>query len=474
MSDEVAIKIPDLTRLRKAKGTVNDEFRIKDFIYKFSRCYVGLRFPEMIKQYEKLPVAGEPSWYKYFCSYFDPEDAIFRRDMLGVLLDDVKAKDEFWAICENIPTSEQIDRILAKWKEYGGGWEDHEDVIYLKKAIEFPSTLERICALPGTGEGINELRGFAQHARTLLSDYARICATMHPESLGNKDAIGNSNLRLAREYRPQTLPFMDLIKRIAEIKDQLEHYAMISLIYEITPNIGERAPICKPEFLDPGLRQATITDAHHPIYNEYCYDGCGYICRKLDVPNDIHWGDDARHSFVRGPHSRGKSVYLDNIGFNVHLVNAGLYCFATSCQMSPVQTVHACADTGDSENAGHFETWANKINYMLDNLGKDDIVLLDEATGTEPEAEIAIVRGLTDALIAHDITSFIVSHDKGVWRNYEGRLGIRMLRSADYDDKQRKFKIWEGEIEDGYGLRFAEVLGIDPNSVMQKLDERLK
>jgi|GEM_PF-3589738 len=471
MAHKSAIKIPDLTRLRKAKGKIINEVRLRDFIFQFSRL-MHFKFPDTIRHDQKYASIYDPYWYDYFCSYFNVSDATYRRDMLGLLLENADFKTELRAIADKIPRRDQLQNLSESLDRRASVYEEHDNCMAVRNTIELPMTIEKMVALEGKGEAIDSLREFAREARTSLSDFIRACDGMKPEMLADSKSNTSGNLLLAREYAPKIVPFLDLISDIAHIKREIEHYLLISMIYDIKPNIGDKAPFCKPEFLDPELRQGTITQAYHPFYHDYALSqGC---CVRLSIPNDIHWGDDARHSFIQGPNSMGKTVYLNNVGFNIQLVMAGLYPFATSCQMSPVRMIHVCNDSGDTDKTGHFETGGKLIDHMLDKIGKYDVVLMDEAGGgTEPEAERIIAKGISDGLIAHGLTFFGVTHDMGAWNEYVGKLGIRMLRSADREDKERKYKIWEGIADSGYAMKFAKELRIDPESVMQRLDQRL-
>lgn len=449
-----------------------------------------MRLPDLIQEkrlqgraHNDICISVLDSAYDIVRHTYTIEGAIYRRDFLSDLLEDGVIRAHFEEVYRSIPKED----VYSLHTDGPFDSRSTNSIFYraalLTKWIGLPKTLERLAELPGGSQGTRDLRSFAKRARKSLNEFVPLAERLSAKPV--LKASINTDLKLEEleadeidvswgEYCiDQLRPHMARLRNIADIRHQMQDYRRMCKPYEWTFN-GQRIPSCKPEFLDPELRQGIIRNAYHPDYFSITR------ARKkrkdvstitaLNVPNDIRWGDDARNTFIQGPNSQGKSVYLETIALNLHLPMAGLRCFAESAELSPVGAIFPCFDMGDSMGEGHFGTGAKKVRHMLENVTRNDIVLLDEvAGGTEPEAERRIARGISDALIKYGVTTFNTTHDRAAWTKHRGNPDIAFLRVADLMDEERRFKVWPGIAKGGYGMEKAKELGVDPESADEAL-----
>ncbi len=459
---DIKIKLPDLTRKQKRIGRVHEDLKIDMALYRFHGSF-GRHWPNNHVKNLFLP-------------YYNIEDAIYRRDFLSEIIENNEFKKSLNKVYRSL-AHQELDHVRTHdWS--GDPFPDkfiRQQISNIKKYISVADTLELMAEFPGNFEVVKDLRNFAKNTRKQIEEYNKFVEPIK-KSKEFKDRTG-LNIRWANKCVDEIKPFYRPLEEIMRIRGKIKYYKMLSAPYEMTYE-GEKIPSCKPEFLDPELRKGKIINAYNPRHFSYGDIGkyrSKIIVEKLNIPNDIEWGDNARNTFIQGPNSMGKTVYLNTLALNIHMAMAGLRCFADYCEMSPVGRIYPCFDMGDSLREGHFVTGAYKIQEMKENVTINDIVLLDEAGGgTEPEAERAISKGLSDALIKYGYTSFNVTHDREAWKDHINQEGVRFLRVADLDDKQRKFKVWEGIAERGYAMKIAEELGIDPKSVEKSLNKNPK
>jgi hypothetical protein len=463
------MKLPDLTQLSRRGETAHTDLEIESFRDLVTKKEWGKR--------------------EYFIHTYTHEGAIYRRDFLSDLIDIPAFRAHFERAYSALP-SKPVRRIEMYGQNGQLTFEAVQSQIrQLHKWVLLPKTLELLAELPGGSQGSKDLRAFAKRARRSLQDFAllgeRLSVTVREhlddpsmDAEWESDEMDSSWFAWAEHCIDAISPHYKRLEEIAKIRGKLDHYRTLCKPYEWKID-GKRIPSCKPVFLDPEERRGTIINAYHPLYFKWrdiveMGKNRKTVLTSLNVPNDIRWGPDARNTFIQGANSMGKSVYLETIALNVHLPMAGLRCFADSAELSLPRQIFPCFDMGASMEEGHFGTGAYKVQYMLDEVTRDDLVLLDEVGGgTEPEAEREIARGISDALIKYGITTFNTTHDKAAWIAHKKRKGVAFLRVADLGDEERKYKVWPGIAKGGYGMTKARELGIDPESADRKLGARL-
>jgi len=449
------VTIPDLTRVEKNKGYVDYDLRIHKALGNLFSTTDNARF---------------------FLKYYNQDNAVYRCNFLAEWLQNNSTRNHLDNLLQALPIT--YPWPIDPFDSYGRPLKEEEiktQVRRVKKYLLLPETFEYMTQTPGTAQAVKDLKAFAKTTRKRLEEYKRSVEQFKtdPQFKDNNSA----DYSWANNCLEHMELFLGFLCGISQVRDELRYYRSLCVPYEYEFK-GKRIPSCKPIFLDPKERRGRIINAYNPAYfsfNQKTRTRSKKQILRLNVPNDINWGPNSRNNFVIGSNDMGKSVYVDTVGLNIHLAMAGLFCFADYAELSLPRRIIPCFDLGSTLDSGHFVTGGKKVRRMLDEVCESDIVLLDEvAGGTEPEAEQKIAIGITDALIDHNITFFCATHYRQAWESHAREEGVRTLRVADYDDKKRKYKVWQGIARSGYGMRKAEKLGIDPKSVQKRLDKKLK
>jgi len=452
--------LPDLTRAGKALGEVSRDF---DF-------YHTLRFRN------DVPKRLRDLFGDIFLGYYKIEDAQYRRDFLGEWVDNEKTRKELLKIRRLLPHEEIKDvRTTGAWGEELTDAFIRSQISLVRKFLSMPETLEVIAEFSGTSDASTDLKRFARRARSALEGYNQDIRLLK-ESPQFKDKQ-SLDVDWANSCVEKVEPFKYLLDEIRRVRSKLNYYMFMGLPYNGLFG-GIKMPFCKPEFLDPDQNEGTIIKAYNPRYFKFDRPkekGALANIIRLSVPNNIHWGEDARGTFVGGTNNMGKSVYLDTVALNIHLAMNGAYCFADSCSLSLPGRLFPCFDIKHTLGQGHFYAGASRVDNMLRHINRGDIVFFDEvASGTEPDAERKIAQGIINSFLHHELTFFYAGHESSLWKKNFKRPRVRVLKVADYDQPRKRGKVWEGMPSSEYGMMIAKKSGIDPESVMRRLSERLE
>jgi len=460
------VKIPNL--VRKEIGWVDEDFSIHESIN-------GLAPPETRRR------QGYNNKFnsQVFGGRYSYNDAIYRQNFLSDWLDR-EVRPKLNRLFYGIP-GERIYSV--SYEEDFDGFNDQAEeralrqIGLVERRILIPKTLEAAAELPGSSNAVRELRKFADRTRRELNHFVRITAPFLKDPRFTNSEDIEEKVKWANDVLEKTRYMDPLFEELIDLKRELRHFIDLAEPYEVEFQ-GKRVPSCKPELLEPERREGKIINAYNPTYFKWRITKEGrrrkVEIKKLNIPNNIFWGSEARGTYIHGPNSMGKSVYISTAALNIHLAMNGAYCFADSARLSLPRQLFPCLDLGSSLNEGHFGNGGERVRYMLKRVKEEDIIFMDEVgSGTEPEAEREVAKGLSDSLLAHGLTFFSVTHDKGSWLHNKNKKGVRILRVADYNDWRKKFKVWEGIAPNGYGLEKAKRLGIDPESVRRTLDKRL-
>jgi DNA mismatch repair ATPase MutS len=275
----------------------------------------------------------------------------------------------------------------------------------------------------------------------------------------NCKRITSTNAKEQAEYQ--------LIEIGRNLRNQLRTYLLFAYI--------AGAGGCKPEFFSPDDRKGFITGGCH--LNHVTWDTSGRKSNMImPVPNNASWESDERVTLITGSNSMGKSVYLRMIGLNILLAMSGFYPVAEEMKLSPVRRVWPCFDTGDARGTGHLESGQEYVAKMRDCATREDLLLIDEpGQGTEPAAQYALAKGVIKNLaLLGGFNSFVVTHDLALVDEFRNMRGIRFMQVADYDDAERRYKVFDGISEGGYGMRMARKKKTDPESLKQAIRKRIR
>ena len=193
----------------------------------------------------------------------------------------------------------------------------------------------------------------------------------------------------------------------------------------------------------------------------------GLCNRKAPVGND---GDiaDKMLLIVTGANQGGKSTFLRSIGVAQIMMQSGLFVAAKHYESSlfPNFFTHFVRREDTAMNSGRLDEELGRINRIVNNLGKDSLVLLNEsfATTTEEEGSVIsydIIKALGEVGVKVFTVTHLLSFAKRVYG--EQRADAAFLCAERMEDGTRTYKMIEGEPElTSFGLDlYDKVIGGD-------------
>ena len=193
----------------------------------------------------------------------------------------------------------------------------------------------------------------------------------------------------------------------------------------------------------------------------------GLYNRKAPVGND---GDiaDKMLLIVTGANQGGKSTFLRSIGVAQIMMQSGLFVAAKRYESSlfPNFFTHFVRREDTAMNSGRLDEELGRINRIVNNLGKDSLVLLNEsfATTTEEEGSVIsydIIKALGEVGVKVFTVTHLLSFAKRVYG--EQRADAAFLCAERMEDGTRTYKMIEGEPElTSFGLDlYDKVIGGD-------------
>ncbi|MFH0962324.1 MAG: hypothetical protein V1820_06605 [archaeon] len=373
-----------------------------------------------------------------------------------------------------------LARAIPDSKIYSSRWRENGEVekaraLAAERLANFPLVLAEIENLDSRSSVAHDLKKYARQVLFQSPDFLEATRKVREEY----PPRGVVELRARDTGRPRRLFEIDE-ENLAAAASLLEHFPEFAeygrVLKEQLAGYLALAYICedgaRPKFLDPEERRGRIGNAVHRAY-EKCDYSRSRTARIRPVPNDAGWGPEKRTTMITGSNSMGKSVYLRTIGINILLPMNGFYALADEIEFSPVRRLWPCFDFGDSAGKGHLETGQAYVARMNRDANLYDLLLIDEpSSGTEPEVERALSEGLIKFAQAAGFNSFVVTHDVGLVREFQGTPCVAFRRVADYDDPSNKYRILEGISQGGYGMALARRLGTDPEGLMETLRQR--
>lgn len=177
---------------------------------------------------------------------------------------------------------------------------------------------------------------------------------------------------------------------------------------------------------------------------------------------------------ITGANMAGKSVLLKSVALAQSMAQFGFYVPAQSAMIVPVDTIVTNEGDGEDQRKGlsSFASEMVRLNAVADNTHRNikQLVLIDElARTTNPAEGKAIVCGMLDFLIRHNVQSLVTTH-------YSIDMPCRKLRVKGFTENKNNEKITIGNINAyiDYSLeettekevpheavKIAEIIGVD-------------
>jgi len=195
------------------------------------------------------------------------------------------------------------------------------------------------------------------------------------------------------------------------------------------------------------------------------------------VPNDINLSGNSRALIISGPNAGGKTVVLKTIGLLCLLAQAGIPVTAAEGSELPVFS-GIFADIGDEQSLEQdlstFSSHVGQIAGILNEAGKDSLVLLDElGSGTDPAEGAALGAAVLTRLLECNCMSVITTHHSAL-KLFGAHTNGAVNGAMEFDPETLKptYRFIPGRPGRSYGLDMAARLGV-PDSVVQDARSRL-
>ncbi|MFA6781203.1 MAG: endonuclease MutS2 [Bacilli bacterium] len=198
------------------------------------------------------------------------------------------------------------------------------------------------------------------------------------------------------------------------------------------------------------VRKIELSQARHPL-----------IDAKIVIPNDFMFDEKTRIVVISGPNAGGKTVAIKTLGLMI-LMNQCALALPTSKPANLAYFHQIFADIGDNQSlASNLSTFSGHIKNLAeiaDNVGRDDLVLLDEiGTGTSPLEGEALAISYLDFLRNIGAFAFCSSHYDGLKDYALSSKGV-INASVLFDELKMTptYVLKHGVPGRSYGLEMAE------------------
>ncbi len=244
----------------------------------------------------------------------------------------------------------------------------------------------------------------------IVHDVSSSGATLFIEPMGVVDA-GNQvrELQLAedREVRRVLQRLTSLLGDTAEVATDslmaLAHLDLLSAKVRLARKMHAELP-------PPG----EVSSWFHPSGPTILVRGRHPLLKGEVVPTDIEVGGDYAGVVITGPNTGGKTVALKTVGLLTLMAQAGM---GVPCdEGSRIRCFpNIFADIGDEQSIEQslstFSSHMRNIIGILDQAGRDTLVLLDElGAGTDPAEGAAIARAVLETLLDRGCTLIATTH----------------------------------------------------------------
>ena len=248
----------------------------------------------------------------------------------------------------------------------------------------------------------------------------------------------------------------NLSLNIETIKTNLEIFIDLDLIYA-KANYAEKINGVKPSLNDEG--KINLVKARHPL-----------IDPKKIVPINFYLDKLAPTMIITGPNTGGKTVALKTVGLLTIMAQSGLLIPAShQSEVAVFQNIYA--DIGDEQSLEQslstFSSHMMKIKEIIDNVGPNDLVLIDEiGSGTDPVEGTSLAISILDYLRSYKPNLVVTTHYSEL-KMYAFEKSDIITASVAFDEitLEPKYFLQIGLTGSSNAILIANRLGINPKII---------
>lgn len=340
--------------------------------------------------------------------------------------------------------------------------------------IHIPSLITVIDTLDPEKKRIPHFYIYDQYSSVLASlrtQLNRMTANKSDEK--NIEPVRFQAQRIEDEVRKNIA--QQLFPHVQALSQALQEVARLDIVLAKAIKIKELG-LCKPTI---GDNETSYKGLFHPeIKNALQQQNKEFRPVDISIP--------MQPTVITGANMAGKSVLLKSVALAQTMAQFGFYVAAQSATIVPVEQIVTSAGDGEDELQGlsSFAAEMLRLNTTIDNTYKGirQLVLIDElARTTNPAEGKAIVCGMLDFLIQHNIQSLITTH-------YSIDIPCRKLRVKGFTENRNNETITISNINSFIdysleettekevpheALKIAEILGVDKD-ILERTKKYLK
>ncbi|XP_019848959.1 PREDICTED: mutS protein homolog 4 isoform X2 [Amphimedon queenslandica] len=228
-----------------------------------------------------------------------------------------------------------------------------------------------------------------------------------------------------------------------------------------------------PEFTDT----LAIRQGFHPILQKIAFEDL--------VPNNAYASDETNFVIVTGPNMSGKSTYMKQVALLQIMAQIGCFVPAEYASFRLTHQVFSRigSDNDIETNASTFTVEMREINYILQNISDDSLVVIDElGRGTSSEEGVGLCYAICEKLLMTKAFTFFATHFlelthlETLYPNVENyHFEMKCISSSDeVFSAAFTHHLVRGEAESThYGLSLAS-LSMLPQSILNDAGEIIK